>query len=75
MTPADAWALLTGREQEVVRAIVKHHGSSKAAAHELGIARHTVRNHRTNIMAKLNVGSTLEAFAVLGIVRTPPGKS
>lgn len=72
MTHEEAWARLTPREREVVRALVDRGGSTKEAAHELGLARHTVRNFRRDINERLGTSGLIEALTVLGLVRRPP---
>ena len=52
-------ALLTPRERSVI-AYVREGKSSREAAELLGISSRTVENHRTRIMQKLHVESTVE---------------
>ena len=61
---------LTSREQEVMVLLAEGHSAKEAAA-KLFISPKTVENHRTNIMNKLGIHSTLELVryaARLGIV-------
>ena len=55
--------LLTKRENEVVRLLLRGH-SSKSVARELGIAVETARVHRKNIYTKLGVASQGDLFAL-----------
>lgn len=52
-------ALLTPRERSVIRLVVEGK-SSREISQELGISIRTVENHRTRIMEKLHVESTVE---------------
>jgi two-component system response regulator FixJ len=49
----DSVALLTSREQVVLRLLVGGH-SNKTAAHNLGISPRTLESHRANIMDKMH---------------------
>jgi DNA-binding NarL/FixJ family response regulator len=64
--------LLTTREKEIIRLIIKEHNTNQIAKN-LFISKHTVMTHRKNIFFKLNVtniaGLTKKAFQ-LGIVKT-----
>lgn len=53
-------AVLTAREQEVLRAVSQGLTTS-AIARSLGLSEYTVRNHVRNILAKLNAHTKLEA--------------
>ncbi len=55
------WPSLTARECEVVSLILAGHASPEIAR-RLGIAPGTVRNHRLNIYAKLDITSEREVF-------------
>jgi DNA-binding NarL/FixJ family response regulator len=54
---------LTARELEVLRLLAKGR-STDAIASELYVSPHTVRNHVSNILAKLGAHSKLEAVAI-----------
>lgn len=56
-------ALITSREQEILRLMAQGH-SSKSIAHQLGVSFHTVQTHRKNILRKLNETSTIRAVTV-----------
>lgn len=61
---------LTPREQQVMRLIAEGH-SAKQIAEELFISPKTVENHRSNIMSKLELHSTMELVryaARLGLI-------
>lgn len=63
-------SLLSKREKEVLRLIASGL-SSKMIAGSLCISTHTVNGHRQNIIKKLHVGNTSEAYSVakqLGII-------
>lgn len=66
----DAKVLLTTREKEIIRLIIKEHNTGEIAE-KLFISKHTVMTHRKNIFLKLEVvniaGLTKKAFQ-LGIV-------
>ncbi len=65
-----AYETLTPREQEVMVLLAEGHSAKEAAA-QLFISPKTVENHRTNIMSKLGLHSTLELVryaARLGLV-------
>ena len=55
--------LLTGREMEVLRAMVSN-ASNREIAERLFISENTVRNHVHNILEKLGVSSRREAITV-----------
>lgn len=56
-------ASLTGREQEVVRTLVKAPGAdNKTLASRLHIGEHTLRNHLSRIYDKLGVPNRLELY-------------
>ena len=64
------YGVLTPREQEIMR-LVAEGLSSKVIAEKLFISPKTVENHRTNIMNKLDIHSTLELVryaARLGLI-------
>ena len=64
------YGALTPREQEIMR-LVAEGLSSKVIAEKLFISPKTVENHRTNIMNKLDIHSTLELVryaARLGLI-------
>ena len=64
------YGTLTSREQEIMR-LVAEGLSSKVIAEKLFISPKTVENHRTNIMNKLDIHSTLELVryaARLGLI-------
>lgn len=64
---------LSPREKEVL-ALLAEGGTNRSIADELGISPETVQTHVRNILAKLTVGSRLEAVARairLGIVDPP----
>lgn len=65
-----AYATLTRREQEVTRLLAEGHSAKEVAA-KLCISPKTVENHRSNILGKLGLHSTLELVryaARLGLV-------
>jgi len=63
MPPAAASAFpeLTGREQEILQLIAQHH-TNQEIAQKLQISPKTVRNHVSNIFAKLQVADRAEAI-------------
>jgi DNA-binding CsgD family transcriptional regulator len=54
---------LTKREYEVVQLLLRGH-STRSSARELGIAQETIRLHRKNVYAKLDVASQSELFVL-----------
>jgi DNA-binding NarL/FixJ family response regulator len=55
---------LTGREREIVAALVADAGATaRVLAEKLLISEHTLRNHLTSIYDKLDVANRLELFA------------
>ena len=66
----DGYGTLTPREQEVMRLLAEGL-SSKVVASKLFISPKTVENHRSNIMNKLGLHSTIELIryaAKLGLI-------
>jgi len=63
---------LTDRELEVMRAVLDANGSTKRAAHALGLSRHTVQNVRSICYAKLGVDSAWAFWLAMGWLRRPP---
>lgn len=55
----NTYSTLTSREQEIMRLLVEGH-SAKEAADMLFISQKTVENHRSNIMRKLGLSSTVD---------------
>jgi DNA-binding NarL/FixJ family response regulator len=63
----------TEREVEVVSALLVA-GSTKAAAHRLGLAERTVRSHLANARSKLGAESTPQLVWILrSRIRAPGG--
>jgi RNA polymerase sigma factor (sigma-70 family) len=60
-TAASAFPELTGREQEILMLIAQHR-TNQEIARQLGISPKTVRNHVSNIFAKLQVADRAEAI-------------
>lgn len=59
----DKQASLTGRERDIIAAIVEHCGSAnKTLAKQLFISEHTLRNHLTSVYHKLGVTTRLELY-------------
>lgn len=59
----DKQATLTGRERDIIAAIVEHCGSAnKTLAKQLFISEHTLRNHLTSVYHKLGVTTRLELY-------------
>ena len=56
-------ASLTGREQDVLRGLVRGH-PNKTIAYDLGISPRTVEVHRANLMSKLEVRSLSDALRI-----------
>lgn len=56
-------SLLTDREQEVIHLFLRGH-STKTAAEKLGISPETIKLHRKNSYAKLDVASQAELFVL-----------
>lgn len=56
-------SLLTGREREVARMILRGH-SSESIGFNLGISIGTVKTHRKNVYAKLEISSQCELMAL-----------
>lgn len=56
----------TDREIEVLRAYLET-GSTKGAAHRLGVHPQTVKNQLSNVRRRLGVANTAQAVAVLGL--------
>lgn len=73
MTGLEA-AAPTDRELEVLRAFVVG-GSQKAAADELGISLHTVKNHQRNLFDRLGVQGHVQAMVALGWVTIPGARA
>jgi DNA-binding NarL/FixJ family response regulator len=72
-----AYGSLTPREQEILRLMAEGH-SKKKISDQLCISPKTVENHRANIMAKLDLHSTLEMVryaARLGLIDVDHWKS
>jgi DNA-binding NarL/FixJ family response regulator len=72
-----AYSSLSRREQEILRLLAEGR-SSREVAEVLFISRKTVENHRTNIMAKLGLHSTMELLryaARLGLIDIDRWKS
>jgi DNA-binding NarL/FixJ family response regulator len=61
--PADDAFTLSSREREVLLLLAKGR-ATEAIAKELFVSPHTVRNHVSNILAKLGAHSKLEAVAI-----------
>lgn len=61
--PSSVCAALSRREVEVLRAVASG-GTAQAAATELSLSPHTVRNHLSRVLAKLDVHTALEAVVV-----------
>jgi two-component system response regulator FixJ len=59
----DSVALLTSREQVVLRLLVDGH-SNKTAAHNLGISPRTLESHRANIMDKMHARNFSDVMRV-----------
>jgi len=59
----DSVALLTSREQVVLRLLVDGH-SNKTAAHNLGISTRTLESHRANIMVKMHARNLSDVMRV-----------
>jgi DNA-binding NarL/FixJ family response regulator len=60
--PPPAFPQLTGREREVLELIAQGHANPAIAA-RLGLSHKTVRNHVSNILAKLQVADRAQAVA------------
>ena len=59
----DKAAMLTTREREIIRAVVRNRGAkSTVLAETLNISEHTLRNHLTVIYGKLGVDNRLDLF-------------
>lgn len=56
-------AVLTARERDVLRGLVRGH-PNKTIAYDLGISPRTVEVHRANVMSKLGVRSLSEALRI-----------
>ncbi len=72
-----AYASLTSREQEILRLLAEGK-SARKISEQLCISPKTVENHRTNIMAKLDLHSTMELVryaAKLGLIDIDGWKS
>ena len=67
---------LSHRETEIVKFILKGH-SSKAIARILGNSPETIKVHRKNIYAKMNIASQGELFALFldALSQTPPNST
>jgi len=72
MTTDEALAMLTPAEIRIMRGVVDAGGSTKIAAHNLSLSRHTVRNCRSLVYQRLGVHSAAEAWIALGWLRLPP---
>lgn len=64
-------ALLTPRERELIPHVIEGR-SSREIAELLGLSIRTVENHRTRIMEKLHVESTVEMVKIF--IDPPPGR-
>lgn len=60
--------VLTIREREVALACIEA-GSAKAAAHELGLAEQTVKNHLANVRSKLGATNMAQVAWILARAR------
>jgi len=56
---------LTSREKEVLK-LIRQGLLSKEIADQLNVSIHTINNHRKNILAKLNVDTSIEAINAAG---------
>jgi FixJ family two-component response regulator len=65
------FALLTPRERDIFERVVDGKGN-KTIADELGIAERTVKVHRSQMMAKLGVGSSAELGRLAERLRSSP---
>jgi two-component system, NarL family, response regulator LiaR len=76
-TPAEGVSRLTGRERELIRAIVDNPGAKYLViGAQLGISEHTVHNHLSSIYHKLNLVNRTDLlfYAVRhGLVEQPAG--
>jgi DNA-binding NarL/FixJ family response regulator len=63
---------LSPRELEVMRTVVECGGSTKEAAHRLGLTRETVRNYRSIAYQRTGTSSATEFWAAMGWLRLPP---
>jgi two-component system, NarL family, response regulator LiaR len=76
-TPAEGVSRLTGRERELIRAIMENPGAKYLViGAQLGISEHTVHNHLSSIYHKLNLVNRTDLlfYAVRhGLVQQPLG--
>jgi two-component system nitrate/nitrite response regulator NarL len=62
-TPASKFALLSPREQDILRGIARG-ASNKEIGRDLGIAETTVKIHVQHVLRKLDVGSRVQAAVI-----------
>lgn len=76
-TPPDSQpplVFLTAREEQILGRVAAGH-SNKTIARTLGLSPHTIKRHVANILAKLGVGSRIQAAAWLYEREAPsPGR-
>jgi DNA-binding CsgD family transcriptional regulator len=74
---ADVTAQLTPREIEMLNYLTQGY-SNKKIARELNISEHTVKNHITSVLGKLNATDRTEAVVIAirqGLIALPPSKT
>jgi len=62
---------LTARERQVLEETLRHGGSIKEAALELGIAHQTAKNLLTSAYRRLGVSTAIDAARALGMLEVP----
>jgi DNA-binding NarL/FixJ family response regulator len=72
-TPASPWAKLSTQERNVLTLIGQGLGS-KQIAETLFVSSHTIKNHKTNISRKLEVGSCRDLLSIALSATTQMGK-
>ena len=63
--------LLSAREVEIMRTLLRTGGRQDAAAGQLALSYHTIKNHLAVIYAKLRVHGLVEAYIRMGWLAEP----
>lgn len=63
--------MLSARELEIMRTLLRVGGRQMDAAGQLGLSYHTVKNHLAVVFAKLRVHSLIDAYIRMGWLAEP----